>query len=160
MSYRGVFFCIVLVLLWVPCLAILAQFSDVGELGDIAAGKWFAIAIANSAPLIAQDASLFGELTPVAVAAALTLLAPGKTETKLIYFAVLLCIVGWGLYLTLSVALQDGSEFHNALQTSIEGDVAGSSGFPAIHGFVSATRVFYLVVGASLVGINLRGART
>ena len=111
MSYKGASFCIVLVLLWIPCLAILAQFSDFVGLGDFGLGKWFAITIAKSAPLIAEDASLFGELTPVAVAGALALLAPAKTQTRLIYSAVGLCVVGWGLYLLLSVQIQEGSAF-------------------------------------------------
>src|SRR3546814_5923206 len=82
--------------------------------------KMFALAIAGSAPIIAQDASLFGELTPVAVAAALTFLAPKKDDARLIYVSVVICVIGWLLFLTLSVLTEDGMRFHASLVTTME----------------------------------------
>jgi hypothetical protein len=155
MTRKSVFFCLLLVLLWIPCLAILVQFSDFARLGDITLGTFFAVGIARSAPLLAKDASLFGELTPVAVAAGLTILAPQQREGKLIYLAVALCALGWIQYLTLSVLTEEGTKFFDALQTIVESD-AGASGMPALKGFVTGTRVFYLVIGATLLGIRLR----
>jgi hypothetical protein len=161
MTAKNLFFCLLLVLLWVPSLSVLVQFSDIFGLADFNLGTVFAVTIARSAPLIAKDASLFGELTPVAVAAGLTMLAPNKGEAKLIYISVALCALGWIQYLALSVLTdqqtppEHNTQFFTAIQTIIESEV-GPSGMVAFKGFVTGTRVFYLVIGASLFGIRLR----
>lgn len=153
MAYRSFAFCALLAALWIPCISILVQVSDFAGLGDFAPGKFFAVGIARSAPFVAKDASLFGELTPVAVAAGLTVLAPRKAEVTLIYTAVTIALIGWALYLALSVLTEEGP-FYSALQTLMEGE-AGAD-VTALKGFVTSTRVFYLVIGATLIGIRLR----
>ncbi|WP_156907369.1 hypothetical protein [Thalassobaculum salexigens] len=154
---RSVSFCVLLAILWIPCLFIIIHVAGLGPLGDWIPGDFFAAAIAQSAPLIAKDASLFGELTPVAVAAGLTVLAPKRTETKLIIIAVSMCLIGWAMYLALSVLIEENTSFYQSLITVLEArDVEVEGGIPAIRGFVTGTRVFFLVVGASLIGIRLR----
>jgi hypothetical protein len=153
MAYRSIAFCALLAALWIPCVCILVQVSDFAGLGDWVPGKFFAVAIARSAPFVAKDASLFGELTPVAVAAGLTVLAPRKTELTLIYTAVIVALIGWALYLVLSVLTEEGP-FYQALQTLMEGEPGAK--LSALTGFVTSTRVFYLVVGATLIGVRIR----
>jgi hypothetical protein len=156
MRYRGVWFCVLLALPWIPCISILVQFSDVLGLGEWSPGKLFAVVIAKSAPEIAKDTALFGELTPVAVAAAVMLLAPDKTQPRLIYAAVAICAIGWVLYLTLTVLIAPPpGPFYDALVTRTEGDIS-NDGLATLKGFITGTRMFYLVVGATLLGFQMR----
>jgi len=155
-KYRGSLFCLVLALLWIPCLSILIQFHDLWRLGNAVPGEFFARMVARTAPFIAQDASFFGEFTPVAIAAGLTALAPKQDEKSVFLAALIICVIGWALFLTLSVSMEPGSRFYDALFTLLEGDGKPKEDLIVLKGFATSTRVFYLVIGAALLGIRLR----
>lgn len=155
---RALVFCLFLMLLWIPAVSLLIEFLDIYQYADKNPGGFIAINIAKSAPIIAKDASSFGEFTPMALAGALTFLAPKKKNSIWIYISIIICIIGWGLYMILSSQIEPGSNFFNALETTLEGNV--NNGISVLQNFSTGARVFYLVVAASLLGIKLRSEET
>jgi hypothetical protein len=156
MSVRGFIFCLILVVTWVPAVAVLAQLTDFAAMGSLEIGTWFAVGIAQTAPIVVNDASLIGQLSPVAVAGVLGFVAPDKDQHSVIYAAIGISVVGWLLYLALSVVTSVGANYHDSLVTIMEGN-AGPGGFDVFQSFVTAARVFYLIVGAGLLGIRVKG---
>lgn len=156
MSMRNAAFMAVLILIWAPGIAIIAYSLDFAALGNALKGDLVAIAIVVSGPIIAKDASLIGEMTPFAAAAALVLLAPRKQETKIVIGSIGICIIGWLVYLTLSVLLNKGTRSFDALSTVVEGATGSAGDIVILQAFATGTRVLYLVVAASLVGLKIR----
>lgn len=156
MSLRNAAFIGILLLVWLPGLAIILYASDLFSLGNVSGGGWLTIAIVVSGPVIAEDASLVGEVTPFAAAAALVMLAPRKDETAIILVSVIICALGWFIYLALSVLLNPGMEEYDALLTIIEGATGNGSDIGILQAFATGTRVLYLVVAASLFGLKIR----
>lgn len=166
---RVIGFCLLLGFLWIPALFIMASISDVWGLGELFHGESIAITIAQTAPVIAEDISLFGELSPFMIAGLLTVLAPKKDEKLLIGVSLAICSVGWLIYLALTVFIQDGSTYGEVLETILEtaptqghsqtAPNAPASNLGVLQGFATGCRVFYIVVGASLLGISIRKER-
>lgn len=152
---RPVVFCLILVLPWIPAAFLLSEFLGVGGTVLPMTGEAMAVLIATTAPLLAKDASLFGEVTPVAIAGALTFMAPTKRDRGMIRAAVAICVLGWLGYLVASQQLQ-AEATKRSLAQIIEIETDGAASVEAVQGFVTGTRIFYLIIGASLVGISLR----
>ena len=153
---RNIAFLTILTILWVPGLSIIIFATDLFGMGDSVAGNLVVNAIVLSGPIIAKDASLVGEVTPFAFAGALVLLAPKKSETRILIASICISAVGWLIYLTLSVLLNDGSATYEALLTVIEGATGNVENSAILQAFSTGTRVLYLVVAASLLGLKIR----
>jgi hypothetical protein len=155
-SIRNAAFIGILLLVWFPGVSIILYGSDLFSLGNVSGGDWMAVAIVFSGPIIAQDASLIGELTPFTAAGALVMLAPRKGELTVIVLSVIVCVLGWLIYLVLSVLISPGREGYDALLTIVEGATGNPGDIGILQAFSTSTRVLYLVVAASLLGLKIR----
>ncbi len=147
-------FCGLLILPWLPALLVLFGFTKDPNLFTGLADKVLVL-IGKTGPLVVADASLFGELSPVLLATTLVLIGPKKHEYVLIRTALLICIIGWLLYILTAIRI-DAHNIHEHIDTVLSSSTDGSVGFAVIDGFVTSTRIFYLVVGAAILGIQLR----
>jgi len=156
MSLRSIAFYAILVLASIPGVLALIYITDFNGLAEDLGGGPTLEYIARGAPFISADASLFGQVTPAILAGALALLAPPKTQISALVISIGLCVGGWLVYLTLSMALADGSTGYQAVETYLEGASNSPDDVKVIQSFVSGSRVFFLVVAATLLGLRLR----
>ncbi|SMC68778.1 hypothetical protein [Rhizobium sp. RU36D] len=156
MSRRNLAFMAILIALWLPGLAIIFYILDILSLGNFFHGDDIAIAIVLSGPIVTEDASLIGEATPFAAAGALVLLAPNKTETRVVFYSVCISAIGWLIYLMLSVLLNEGQSGYEAMLTIIQGATGSEKGISILQAFATGSRVVCLVVAASMLGLKFR----
>lgn len=158
MSLRSFAFACLLAAGLAPALVMLLQFHDVAGAGAYDWGGATATLIVAAAPVVIDDLSFFGVVTPLVAATALAALAPGKGERTATVITIALCAFGWLTYASLTMSLAVGTDFFKAVQTTLEGKtVADTSRSVAyLQGFAATARVFFLVLGATLVGVSIR----
>lgn len=142
-----------------PAVSIMISFSDFWGLAEFFKGEDVAVGIVKTAPVIAQDITLFGEASPFFVAAMLTILAPQKHQRRFIMVAITLCIVGWLIYLGFTVFLQEDGKYYSAVLNVITGSGeshASSSNLSVLTSFATGSRIVFIVVGAALLGFSVR----
>jgi hypothetical protein len=109
-------------------------------------------ALVAASPIIGGDVSIFGELTPMILAGLIIGIAPASKDIN--YFAVVLAVLSYALFIHLSVFFSSGPGVGvmsaNWDDTALPQKIA--------LGFVSNVRVMLIVIAASLVGFKIRGA--
>jgi hypothetical protein len=116
---------------------------------DIAVGLVYAIVTVS--PVVGGDFSIFGELTPIVLAGSIIALMP-KSQNEINYFAVLLAIVSYLLFIHLSVFFSSGPGV--GLLSVNWNQIAGPQ--KTILNLVSNVRVMAIIVGASLLGFKVK----
>ena len=152
MDVRGILFCFILAVVCTPGICIMAYLYG----SYVLRGDVIALWLSRSVPIVARDVSFVGEVTPVAMAAALAALAPEKNKITLFYAALIFSIIGWSLYLFFTLLLDD-PHYRDALLTILDqADGHAQENFSVLSSLVTAARTFYLAVGGGLLGFKLR----
>jgi hypothetical protein len=133
----------------------LVSFSDFRGLGEYFWGEATATLIVKTAPLFVSDVSFFSEATPFALAGVLTVIAPRSDQKFVIVSGFFLCIIGYFVYIYFSGELQAGSPLERGMENVLV-DANVDQPVDVIRTFASAVRIFYLIVGASLLGLSVR----
>jgi len=156
MAFRYFLFCIGLIIFWLPGLSLIFYVKNFFQLGNSLLGNIVLSAIAVAGPIISSDASLLGDITPAALAAALILLGPKPTEWGFIYVSIAICAIGWAIYTYLSTMFSTGTPEYEAITTLLEVHAPAENSMNTLQAFTTGTRILFVGVGAGLAGFKLR----
>jgi hypothetical protein len=102
-------------------------------------------------PILGGDLSVFGEVTPVVLAASIIGLMPGGDD-KARYIAILLCVIIYAMYLHLSLFFLNGPGA--AILSSVTSDITVAR--KVIVTLISNVRIMSIVVAASILGFKIK----
>lgn len=108
--------------------------------------------IVAMSPIVGGDLSIFGEVTPVLLAGSIIALAPNASNRN--YYALILCLLSYALFVHLSVYFTAG--FGSVVLSQNWGDT--SSAQKVILNLISNVRVMTIVIAASILGFVVKGA--
>lgn len=115
---------------------------------------WTFKIIVNTAPLIIHDLSLFGEITPPLLAGIMATSAPPRTKNIPFILAVGFSLIGYILYLHLTVFVDSKSG------ETLIGLATLSNETGTLTSFIGGIRTFCIIVVAALIGLKLNKIAT
>lgn len=157
MNLRHVAFLAILIAAWLPGLSMIFYIDNLFGLGNLFFGDHVAIAITKSGPVVVQDASIIGEVTPFAVAGVLVLLAPKKQDVAILVWALFCSGLGWVIYLSLSTLIGQGASGFDMMRKVIQLQGGEPADISVLQAFATGMRILYLVIGAGLLGLKVKG---
>jgi hypothetical protein len=151
---RNVLFIFILALPLAMVYPIALTYLDCYICSRIYSGGTVAALIVSSAPIILDDLTFVGELSPFFIATVLATLAPKSSERKFISLAVSVCFIGWISFVIFRVLIEPNRVLGIILATRLEGISPNS--LSILSTFSDSFRLMYVIVAAGLVGVFIR----
>ena len=150
---RTVLFYILLlipIILWI--IVVIPAYASALRLPDYSTEIVYATVSAS--PFVGGDISIFGEVTPIILAGLILALMPKSSEIN--YFAIILAIVSYALFIQLSVFFSPGGPGVGLISANWDGEQFDKAQ-KTILGVVSNLRMTMIVIAASILGFKVKG---